>query len=315
MSTWRELQGVLPVLSTPFNAKDEIDREILEREIEWVLGLGADGVATGMVSEILRLSPDERMHLHEIVAERTKKLGGIIVLSAGGDTTRQAIEYAKHAQGCQADAVMVNPPLSTTLNDEQTLGHYCSILDATEIPLIVQDASGYVGRPLSMEVQVRLLKDYGKRIYFKPEAVPIAPRLSLFLEATDGKARVLEGSGGGALVDTFQRGIVGTMPGADTTWILVALWRALKANDWDSINMISGPLASLLDLEHSLDAYLAVEKYLLVKQGIFTNEFVREPVGYRLDSQTRKEVDRIYELLYLRVFKKPSPTERKNGKS
>jgi dihydrodipicolinate synthase/N-acetylneuraminate lyase len=315
MSTWRELQGVLPVLSTPFNAKDEIDREILEREIEWVLGLGADGVATGMVSEILRLSPDERMNLHEIVAERTKKLGGIIVLSAGGDTTRQAIEYAKHAQGCQADAVMVNPPLSTTLNDEQTLGHYCSILDATEIPLIVQDASGYVGRPLSMDVQVRLLKDYGKRIYFKPEAVPIAPRLSLFLEATDGKARVLEGSGGGALVDTFQRGIVGTMPGADTTWILVALWRALKASDWDSINMISGPLASLLDLEHSLDAYLAVEKYLLVKQGIFTNEFVREPVGYRLDSQTRKEVDRIYELLYLRVFKKPSPTERKNGKS
>jgi len=111
MSTWRELQGVLPVLSTPFNAKDEIDREILEREIEWVLGLGADGVTTGMVSEILRLSPNERMHLHEIVAECAKKLGGIIVLSAGGDTTRQAIEYAKHAQSCQADAIMVNPPL------------------------------------------------------------------------------------------------------------------------------------------------------------------------------------------------------------
>jgi len=116
------------------------------------------------------------------------------------------------------------------------------------------------------------------------------------------------------LVDTFQRGIVGTMPGADTTWILVALWRALKAGDWDSINMISGPLASLLDLEHSLDAYLAIEKHLLVKQKIFVNEIVREPVGYRLDSHTRREADRLYELLYLRVFKKPSPTEKKNEK-
>ena len=78
--------------------------------------------------------------------------------------------------------------------------------------------------------------------------------------------------------------------------------------------MISGPLASLLDLEHSLDAYLAIEKHLLVKQKIFVNEIVREPVGYRLDSQTRKEADRLYELLYLRVFKKPSPTEKKNEK-
>ena len=108
MSKWREVQGVLPVLSTPFNANDEIDREILEREIDWVLGLGADGVTTGMVSEILRLSPSERMYLHEIVAERAKVLDGTVVLSAGGETTKQAIEYAKHAQSCHADAAILN---------------------------------------------------------------------------------------------------------------------------------------------------------------------------------------------------------------
>ena len=315
MSTWREVQGVLPVLSTPFNATDEIDRIVLIREIEWIMEMGADGVATGMVSEILRLSSDERMLLHEIVGERTKELGGVVVLSSGGDTTGQAIKYVKHAESCHADAVMVNPPLSTQLDDEETFRHYSSILESTEIPLIVQDASGYVGRPLSLDVQARLLAEFGNRVYFKPEAIPIGPRLSKFLEVTHGKARVLEGSGGAALVDTFQRGIVGTMPGADTTWILVALWQALKSDDWESINMISGPLMSLLQLEHSLDAYLAVEKHLLVKQNIFINEFVREPVGYRLDDQTRREVDRLFELLYLRIFKKPSPTAKKNGKS
>ena len=315
MNTWREVHGVLPVLSTPFKDNDEIDREILEREIEWVLGLGADGVATGMVSEILRISPDERMYLHEIVAECTKKLGGIIVLSASGETTRKVIKLAKHAESCHADAVMVNPPLLTVLDDKVTFHHYCSVLESTSIPMIVQDASGYVGRPLSLDVQSWLLKEFGERVYFKPEAIPIGPRLSLFLEATDGKARVLEGSGGAALVDTFQRGVVGTMPGADTTWILVALWRALQAGDWDSINMINGPLVNLLNLEHSLDAYLAVEKYLLVKQKVFINEFIREPVGYRLDSQTRKEIDRLFGLLYSAVFKKSVPFERKNGKS
>ena len=34
----------------------------------------------------------------------------------------------------------------------------------------------------------------------------------------------------------------------------------------------------------SLDAYLAVEKALLVRQGIFKNRRIRGPVAYRLDS-------------------------------
>jgi len=304
MSSPREVQGVLPVLSTPFNFADEIDRTILEAEISWVIGHGADGVTTGMVTEVLRLSVEERMSLHEIVAEATLPLGGLVVLSAGAESTKQAIAYAKHAEICQADAIMVNPPISTALGDKETYGYFSSILDATEIPLIVQDASGYVGRPLAIDVQIELLNNYGRRVYFKPEAVPIGPRLSVFMEATGGLARVFEGTGGAALVETFQCGVVGTMPGADLTWVIVTLWEALKAQNWEEVDLISGPLANLINLQHSLDAYLAVEKHLLVKQGIFTNERVREPVGYRISERTRSEVDRLYELLYFRVFRK-----------
>ena len=304
MSTRREVHGVLPVLSTPFNFADEIDRAILEAEITWVIGQGADGVTTGMVSEILRLTTKERMFLHEIVAETTKRLGGIVVLSAGAETTKQAIAYAKHAETCCADAIMINPPITTSLGDEEMYGHYSSILEATEIPVIVQDASGYIGRPLSLEVQIEILNNFGKRVYFKPEAVPIGPRLTSFMDTTGGNARVFEGTGGAALVETYQRGVVGTMPGADLTWVITALWNALKAGDWSQVDLISGPLANLINLQHSLDAYLAVQKYLLIKQGVFTNERVREPVGYRIDDLTRGEIDRLFALLYFRILKK-----------
>jgi dihydrodipicolinate synthase/N-acetylneuraminate lyase len=304
MSPRQSVHGVLPVLHTPFNSSDEIDRETLIKEVSWVMGHGADGVTTGMVSEILRLSPTERMTLHEIVGEAAKPLGAMVVMSAGSESTKQSLVYAKHAEVCGADAVMVNPPLTTILGEEELYGFYAAILDATEIPTIVQDASGYIGKPLSLELQVRLLNGFGSRVYFKPEAVPIGPRLTIFMEASDGRARVFEGSGGGALVDTFPRGVVGTMPGADTAWALVALWKALKSGDWDRVERITGPLANLIGLEHSLDAYLAVEKYLLVKQGIFSNERVREPVGYRLDAQTKVNVDRLYRLLYFHTFNK-----------
>ena len=107
-------------------------------------------------------------------------------------------------------------------------GYFSHILRSVQIPLIVQDASGYVGRPMPISLYARLLDEFGDRVYFKPEATPIGPRLSALRDATAGEARVFEGTGGMALVDSFRRGIVGTIPGADLVRGIVALWRALK---------------------------------------------------------------------------------------
>jgi len=116
-------------------------------------------------------------------------------------------------------------------------------------------------------------------------------------EATGGRAKVYEGTGGIALVDSFQRGIIGTMPGADLIRALVPLWRALQAGDWQRARRIHGPLSSLIVLQNSLDSFLAVEKHLLVRQGVFRNEIVRGPRGFVLDDETRQEVDRLFDLL------------------
>jgi 4-hydroxy-tetrahydrodipicolinate synthase len=52
-----------------------------------------------------------------------------------------------------------------------------------------------------------------------------------------------------------------------------------------------------VSLQTSLDAFLAVEKHLLVRQGVFRSERVRGPVGYVLDAETRREVDRLFDRL------------------
>ena len=48
-----ELSGVLPVLHTPFTEAGNIDSDVLQREIDWAIETGADGVVVAMVSEIL----------------------------------------------------------------------------------------------------------------------------------------------------------------------------------------------------------------------------------------------------------------------
>ena len=197
-----------------------------------------------------------------------------------------------------AAAVMAIPPVSIGVDEEQLRNYYERILRAISLPVIIQDASGYVGRPMSIELQAGLMESWGAdRVLFKPEANPIGPRLTALREATGGRARGFEGSAGIALLDSYRRGVVGTMPGADLVEPLVAFWRALEAGDWDRATEISEPLTALVMLQESLDSFIAVEKHILVRKGVFSNEVIRGPVGYLLDDETRAEVDRRYERL------------------
>ncbi|MEO6060535.1 MAG: dihydrodipicolinate synthase family protein [Thermoflexales bacterium] len=291
----RELHGVLPVFQTPWNPDETIDLDTLEGEIAWLYDCGANGIVMAMVSETLRLSSEER----EALASAACRFGssrGVVVISVGAESSKVAERYARQAESAGADAVMAIPPVSASVGEGELLSYYTRILAAIRIPLIVQDASGYVGKPMPIAMQAQLLNEFGpERVLYKPEASPIGPKLSELRDATAGRARVFEGSGGIALVDSFKRGIAGTMPGADLIRALVPLWRALKAGDEARADQIHGPLAALISMQTSLDAFLAVEKHLLVRQGIFKNTLVRGPVGFRLDDESRREVDRLFD--------------------
>jgi 4-hydroxy-tetrahydrodipicolinate synthase len=290
------LTGVFPVFQTPFRDDDSVDAEVLEAEIEWMYGHGIDGIVMAMVSEVIRLSGEERRDLARLSCELGLTHGPVIV-SVGAESTSVAVGFARHAEEVGASAVMAIPPTSVGAGEAELSIYYRALLDAVDIPVVVQDASGYVGQAMSIAMQADLLALYPDRVLFKPEAVPIGPRLSELRDATKGAARVFEGSGGISLVDSYKRGITGTMPGAEVCWAIVALWNALIEQDQARVDAINGPLSSLISLQTSLDAFIAVEKHLLVKQGIFTSTRVRGPVGYRLDRETETEVDRVFELL------------------
>jgi dihydrodipicolinate synthase/N-acetylneuraminate lyase len=295
MTNQHQLRGVLPVFQTPWLDDETIDLETLEREIAWLYKSGANGIVMAMVSETLRLDSSEREQLAE-AACRFGKERGVVVISVGAESSKVAERYAKHAENVGADAVMAIPPVSIGVGESELLTYYTRIIEAIRIPVIVQDASGYVGKPMPIAMQARLLEEFGpERVQYKPEASPIGPKLSELRDATKGRARVFEGTGGVALVDSFKRGVVGTMPGADLIRGLVPLWKALEAGHMEKADRIHGPLSALISMQTSLDGFLAVEKHLLKRQGIFHNTLVRGPLGFKLDAETTREVERQFD--------------------
>jgi dihydrodipicolinate synthase/N-acetylneuraminate lyase len=293
----KPLQGVLAIAHTPFDDDDEIDRVSLKRAVDWTFSVGADGLGTGMVSEIMKLTADERVTLSKLLVEYTAGRGPVFA-AVGAESTKQAKVYAMAAEKAGCDAVMAVPPLTGKLTETELVGHFRALAEAVSIPVIVQDASGYVGQAIPLPVYVRLLERYGEnKILFKPEASPVGPNLSALRDATEGRAKIYEGSGGIFLIDSYRRRVAGTMPGMDLLDGVVAMWKALVRGDEDAAYRISFPLSAIvaLQLQAGLDGFLAIEKDLMVKRGLFDTARRRKPYGWDLDVETATEVDRLFE--------------------
>lgn len=293
------IQGVLPVVHTPFRDDDTIDQEVLQREIDWIYKVGANGVCAAMVSEVLRLSRAERFELAEMLVAMTAERGCVVV-SAGAESTGQAVEYARHAERSGADAIMAIPPTTAALSDAALWEYFAELARSVELPLIVQDASSYLGKAITTEFFVRMLNEFGaEKILFKPEASPIGPQLSNLRDQSGGRAQIFDGSGGILLIDCYRRGIRGTMPGVDLLDGIVALWQALERGDEERAYQIYFPICAIvaLELQAGLDGFLAIEKYILQKRGLFPSTRRRAPYGWRLDAETAAEVDRLLERL------------------
>lgn len=291
------MPGVLPIVQTPLTSDDRIDAAALQREIDWAFQVGANGVGTGMVSEILRLTDSERRWLTEHIVEYSEGRGPVFA-AVGAESATQALDYALHAEQAGCAAVMAAPPLTTNLSVSAHVDYFSALADGVSLPIIVQDASSYVGRPIPIEVYLRLLNRYGQRkILFKPEAAPIGPNLTALRDATNGHALIYEGSGGILLIDSYRRGIVGTMPGMDLLDGIVKLWQALEREDDSTAYDVYFPICALvtLQMQAGLDGFLAIEKHILVKRGLFESARTRTPCGWTMDAETAVEVDRIFE--------------------
>ena len=291
------IQGVLPVIHMPFDGKERIDFGAMAREVDFVFDHGADGIVLALASEILRLTTAERAEAAREMVQVARGRGPVII-GVHGESTAQSLEHAAAAERAGADALMATPPLTGGWSLDALFAHYAALIRETALPVIVQDGSAHVGRAMPIPFQARLRNELGERILFKPEALPVGPQFSQLRDATQGQARIFEGMGGMYLVDSFRRGVAGTIPGSDCVDAVAAVWRALKAGDEETVYRVHPLLCALIALESAtLDSLVAIEKHILRRRGVLKSEVRRTPNAYTLDPETRAEVDRLLDRL------------------
>jgi 4-hydroxy-tetrahydrodipicolinate synthase len=70
----------------------------------------------------------------------------------------------------------------------------------------------------------------------------------------------------------------------------------LQRGDDETAYRVYYPICAIvaLQMQAGLDGFLAIEKDLLVKRGVFTSPRRRQPVAWDLDPETSAEVDRLF---------------------
>ena len=136
--------GIFPALFTPFNAKNEIDFDVLNRMLRFQVENGVSGFfVAGTTGEGLLLSEDERVELVKHVAETCRnddylKAKGLkIVAHVGHPNSDTAAHLAKRSEKAGADWIASVGPIFYRNSFEGTVKHYTTISRATNLPFMI----------------------------------------------------------------------------------------------------------------------------------------------------------------------------------
>jgi 4-hydroxy-tetrahydrodipicolinate synthase len=286
------LQGVLPILPTPFSDDGAVDERSLRRVIDFELDVGVHGVSVlGFMGEAHRLSNAERRQVVSTVVDQAggafPTWVGVLAFGAAG-----AIEQGLEAQELGAEGVFVAP--IGVQNDQVIFDYYAEVAGALEIPVAIHDFPESFRTILSPALIARMANEIDGVRYIKLEDYPVLAKMSRIQELAPDSIGIFGGLGGVYFLEELQRGSRGIMTGFAFPEVLRAVYGAFRDGDPERAAAIFDRYVPLIRYEFQPKIGLAYRKFVYHRRGIIDSTFIRPP-GMQIDDYTRAELTAIIE--------------------
>jgi 4-hydroxy-tetrahydrodipicolinate synthase len=222
-------EGIIPAVTTPFDATDSIDVAALKDNVEKLIAAGVHGfVATGTMGEAGSLSTEER---RTVVAAVVEAAAGRVPVIAGvsSGSALTSLAYADDAKNAGASAVMCLPPLGYRADPDEVVAFFAAVADCG-LPVMVYNNPEASGVDMPVELIVRIYEEIEGVVAVK-ECSGDTRRIPALINA-GGELEVLVGGDDWAL-EGFAAGATGWITGvgvvapAET----VELYEAVRNND------------------------------------------------------------------------------------
>ncbi len=264
--TAKGFRGIFAILQTPFTLGDKLDEDDLEREVNFCVKAGTQGLVwPQLYGEFNVLSEAERLRGAEILL-RTHRGAAAAVIGVQAPVRETAVRLARHAEAKGADAVISLPPYHGSVTLDAVADYYRSIAGAVRLPVFIQNSGGEWGPALPTSFVIRLASENPRLGYVKEEISPAPHRLSEYISSGRFQG-VFSGNAGRNLLNELARGSSGTMPACEFVEIDVRIYNLAAAGEMAEARALFEKLLPMINLEETYGVGFA--KTVLVRRGIF----------------------------------------------
>lgn len=266
-------QGIIPAVTTKFEADGSIDHREMERCFAYQMEAGCHGlIACGSLGEGNMLTPDERIDVLRLCKAATGDKPALLTISEAG--TREACALAERAAAAGADGLMVVPsPIYFTDRDE-TIANLRAIAEAADLPVMIY--SNRVGYRVDVTPDImEELADDPRFVAIKESSDDIR-RTTEIINRLGDRYAVFTGVDNLAL-ESLMMGAVGWVAGLVVAFPreTVAIYELVMQGRFQEALAIYRWFRPLLDLDVS--TYLVQHIKLAEQIAIDSNDRVRGP--------------------------------------
>ena len=149
-------RGAMTALVTPFDRWGRIHPGHLQKIVDRQVAAGVDAlVPCGTTGEAPTLESSEHLRVCELTVRYADKRTKVII-GAGGNSTRHAIELTREAEKMGADGVLSVGPYYNKPSQEGHFQHFKAIAESAGVPIIIYNIPGRTGVNILPETLLRL---------------------------------------------------------------------------------------------------------------------------------------------------------------
>jgi len=151
---------VITAMVTPFDENCEVDYKAVEKLTDYLINNGTDAVlVAGTTGESPTLTHDEELEILKVVKNVVGNKAKV-VMGAGSNSTRTAVETSKKVEKAGADAILSVVPYYNKPSQAGLIEHFGQIAKATELPIILYNIPGRTGINMEPETIATLAASY-----------------------------------------------------------------------------------------------------------------------------------------------------------
>jgi 4-hydroxy-tetrahydrodipicolinate synthase len=286
----KTIEGVVPILVTPFEPSGRIDIDSLQSLIDFNISAGVHGLGVALGSEVFKFNEEERAL---VVRETIRAVAGRVpvVINTGANGTDLAVFYSRAAAEAGADALMVIPPSFFPVSAVEIVHYYQQISAAVTVPIFLQDVPQ---GPIPPALARRISESCENVRYIKVETLPVTTKVADMAANGGDRLTIFGGAGGSYFIEELRRGSRGTMPFCSQPADFVAVWDLYQqGNEAEARRVFDTTIMAVNRLgAQGGDLFYHLHKQLLVRLGVIAHATVRAPTML-MDAVTQREMDEL----------------------